>query len=1042
MNFESSDYSFDWEKSLLTLVTDSGTSFVRERGKEEISFPLMCIGFFAMQNLEGGSGVTQQGFVHRTPAVFVGAVIATLWLGLIPQLDGQRSLFAYAVVINEINYHPTTDLENEEFIEIWNYGATTVTLSSWAFTRGVTFTFTTGTTLGPNGYLVVAKDPTTLAPLAPGARILGPWLGGLQNNGERIRLVDHLGQTVDEVRYDHEPPWPTTPDGRGASLERICPTALGDDPANWTAATGAPANDWVLITQTGVATSSRLYIYLGGAGEALVDDVRITTEGFTGNLVNNPDFEQPFAGDWSVTGNHAASFREPTGQAHSGSYVCHIVATGTGGGASNSLNQYTQTLRQDGTIYNLSFWAKYVSGNGTITARLQNSGLFVTQSLVQTAVTMTPGAANTAYRANLPPFAEYVSHTPECPKPGNPVTVSGRIRDTDGVTSATLLYQTLTSTAQSGVFSVPMALTSGTAQAGVWSALIPAQADRTLVRYRIRAADTVGGARNSPDPTDARDTYSYFQYADDVVCSIPVAFMYELGPQVPEDSLRGNIALIVRPPGPTSRWEVYDHIIRTDRGGGHNIYFLNHFLYDGMSSINVVWETTYTPLRARYQLSEYMSYEMHRALGSLSGKVGHFRFSRNDTPLGYYLMFEQPNRTFLGRSGLDNDGNIYKITWNAPPEKKTNLSLGNADIVEFQNSLGSLTGTALTNYIFQNMDVEQFVKYYVGNTLTSDWDGYFNNHFLYHDIEDTHLWSIMPWDRDKTWGDNDAYAGHPTPGGVAGLCYLYPIYDQPILFGANGTPRSGTDSNTWWRQPGWESGPFLANAAVQCRFLKRLEDAALHVFTTERWYPVLDALQARLEPEAAYRATLRGENPADRLTELHNDILTFRNHLIYRRSFILNAVNPRTYPNVIAITPAPFSALTEPPTEIRVSFTEPISTATVNATTFRLVRSGGDGSFGEANDVTIIPSSTPALMSPEQARMELNGVSLPPDRYRITLVGDGASPIRDTVGNALDGETTGSLPSGNCAPGGDFISDFILAIPEETASHSSWKLYR
>jgi hypothetical protein len=958
-------------------------------------------------------------------------------------LDAPQQALAVTVVINEINYHPASDLENEEFIELWNYGATTATLSGWAFTRGVDFHFTTGTTLGPDSYLVVAKDPATLAPLAPGARILGPWVGGLNNSDERIRLVNNLGQTVDELHYYGRPPWPTTPDGRGASLERICPTAPSDDPANWTAGTamtGGP--NWVQITQTGVATSSRLYIYLNGAGEALIDDVSIVVEGQSTNLVNNPGFEQLLSPAWSVTGNHSGSYRALDSQAHSGSYVCHLVSTGVGGSFTDSLNQYTLTLSTTGTQYNLSFWAKAISGAPSITARLSGFGLQVTYSFPQVTVTMTPGRVNSAYQANLPPFAEQVANTPVCPKPGNPVSISARVRDTDGVSSAVVLYQTLTTSTQSNVFSLAMTRTSGTAQVGLWSAQIPAQASRTLVRYRIRATDTRGAVRIRPDPTDARDTYSYFQYADDVASSIPVAFLYEFGPAVPQDALRGNVALVIRPPGATSRWEVYDHIIRTDRNGGHNIFFLNHFEYDGMSSINLIWETTYTPRRARYQLSEYMSYEMHRAVGTFAEKVGHVRLFRNDTPLAYYLMFEQPNKTFISRSGYDNDGNLYKIRWNAPPEKKTNLTLGNADIVTLQSSLGSLTGTSLTTYIFQNLNVEQFIQYYVANQLTTDWDGYFNNHYLYHDVERTGLWYIIPWDRDKTWGDNDAYARHPTPGDASGLCYLYPVYDMPILFGANGTPRSGLDSDTWWRNPGWISGPFLADPAIKAIFFKRLEDAALHMFTTERWYPVLDALQARLQPEAVYRATLRGESVADRIAELQNDIDSFRRHLIYRRQFILNAVNPCTYPNVTAVTPEPFAYLTQPPSEIVVSFTEPISTPTINANTFRLVRSGGDYLFGQPNDVAIAPGSPPRLLSPERARFPLTGLNLPPDRYRITLVGTGSVPVRDTVGNALDGEFSTTLPSGDGAAGGDFVCDFIVEAMPPATSRPYWNLYR
>ena len=177
---------------------------------------------------------------HWAFARLVARVVGGLWCSW-------ASAFGATVVLNEINYHPPSDLEDEEFVELWNYGATTVDLSGWAFTRGISFTFSAGTTLGPNAYIVVAKNPATLTPLAPGARIVGPWIGNLSNSGERVRLADNGGVTVDEVRYHGGPPWPTTADGRGSSLERICPSAPTDDPANWTAATGAAGGRQRLI---------------------------------------------------------------------------------------------------------------------------------------------------------------------------------------------------------------------------------------------------------------------------------------------------------------------------------------------------------------------------------------------------------------------------------------------------------------------------------------------------------------------------------------------------------------------------------------------------------------------------------------------------------------------------------------------------------------------------------------------------------------------------------------------------------------------------
>jgi len=63
------------------------------------------------------------------------------------------------------------------------------------------------------------------------------------------------------------------------------------------------------------------------------------------------------------------------------------------------------------------------------------------------------------------------------------------------------------------------------------------------------------------------------------------------------------------------------------------------------------------------------------------------------------------------------------------------------------------------------------------------------------------------------------------------------------------------------------------------------------------------------------------------------------------------------------------------------------------------------------------------------AVMDLTGVAMPDDTYRVQLVGTGAVAIRDTNGNALDGENFGSLPSGDGSAGGNFAATFTVTAP-------------
>ena len=77
------------------------------------------------------------------------------------------------VFFSEILYHPVEepvfntdgspvlDLSEDvhEFLELHNPSSTAVDLSGWKLTGGVDYTFTSGTTIQPGEYLVVARNP-------------------------------------------------------------------------------------------------------------------------------------------------------------------------------------------------------------------------------------------------------------------------------------------------------------------------------------------------------------------------------------------------------------------------------------------------------------------------------------------------------------------------------------------------------------------------------------------------------------------------------------------------------------------------------------------------------------------------------------------------------------------------------------------------------------------------------------------------------------------------------------------------------------------
>lgn len=137
---------------------------------------------------------------------------------------------------------------------------------------------------------------------------------------------------------------------------------------------------------------------------------------------------------------------------------------------------------------------------------------------------------------------------------------------------------------------------------------------------------------------------------------------------------------------------------------------------------------------------------------------------------------------------------------------------------------------------------------------------------------------------------------------------------------------------------------------------------------------------------------------------------------------------PSTNPiRVTSLAPVPGSTVNTVPAGIVAMFDRELDVSTVNTNTFLVDASGGDGSFGDGNETSLAAAAitTPGT-APMSATFDLTGVAMPDDTYRVRLLGSGASVILDIDANALDGEFSGSFPSGDGTQGGDFEATFEL----------------
>jgi hypothetical protein len=142
------------------------------------------------------------------------------------------------IIINELMYHAPGEREDLQYIELFNRGPEAVDLSGWSFQKGVRFEFP-AVSLQPGDFLVVARDTNAFARHygVTNGLLLGNFGGKLSHGGETVSLANRDGKLVDAVRYLDAAPWPLGADGYSPSLERICPEAAGDEPANWAAST-------------------------------------------------------------------------------------------------------------------------------------------------------------------------------------------------------------------------------------------------------------------------------------------------------------------------------------------------------------------------------------------------------------------------------------------------------------------------------------------------------------------------------------------------------------------------------------------------------------------------------------------------------------------------------------------------------------------------------------------------------------------------------------------------------------------------------------
>lgn len=465
----------------------------------------------------------------------------------------------------------------------------------------------------------------------------------------------------------------------------------------------------------------------------------------------------------------------------------------------------------------------------------------------------TPGDINSVFAANTAPAIRKVAHSPKMPASGETVTITARVTDPDDVASVALEYQIVTpgdylpSHLPHPIVSrrIPAALTDPETPLaenpayndpdnwitlammdnglgadalvgdGIYSAVVPPQTHRTLIRYRITVEDGEGLTARVPYPDDASLNFACFVYngvpdynghsANDLT-TLPVYHVITRDADWRECYAWSSADQINQGEGHRDRhfynWtgtfvyngEVYDNIRyrlrgangRYQKSGKRSMRFRfndGHYIQahqqDGTPFENK-WRTLTTG--KGFENRGTLTYSLNEAINMfLWNKIGlpaqntlwaHLRVidSADEYPdqwrgdfWGLQYVVETYDVRFLEEHDLPK-GNLYKLInqekgWEQ--QQRYQGTFAPTDGSDHDTIENTLTGNSGEAFIRDHVDLEKYYLYHGLSEAVRSYDFWpsANKNMAYYFFPDYtignnrkgKLW-ILPWDSDATWG--------------------------------------------------------------------------------------------------------------------------------------------------------------------------------------------------------------------------------------------------------------------------------------------------
>ncbi|MCP4547762.1 MAG: T9SS type A sorting domain-containing protein [bacterium] len=242
-------------------------------------------------------------------------------------------------------------------------------------------------------------------------------------------------------------------------------------------------------------------------------------------------------------------------------------------------------------------------------------------------------------------------------------------------------------------------------------------------------------------------------------------------------------------------------------------------------------------------------------------QVEHARLNLNGVYLGLYVRVENIDENFLARVGLDPNGSLYKATYDGATlsifddltlnwEKKTNVELPWDDLFALREQVNAVPDADYHDWAQTTLDYDMYIDHIVANWWLANGSTYYHNYYVYHDIQNTGRWLLLPWDMDKTIDSYGPLPYHWTS--------KHSLPDNPLI------------------ERAYICEPIMADLET------RMLEVGQTIFTPTRYFAIIDSLVTEVESSVAADTT---DNVPD-MTTYHNFVQNAKNLINHRQWYL------------------------------------------------------------------------------------------------------------------------------------------------------------